>query len=126
MPEPIEIIRGETGAILSGSLSALNGILPDLVGATVTVTMRSVNGAAPVLQDAPCTIDNETAAPVVVAGRTLGPRHVYHQFSAADFTALSADAPYRVQFKVVRADAKVVYAPNRKKFMQVVEVIPAV
>jgi hypothetical protein len=61
-----------------------------------------VNGGAAVLTDAACTIDNAIA------------RHVYHEFSAGDFTTLTANE-YLVQFKVVRADTKIVYVPDQDR-----------
>jgi hypothetical protein len=104
MNEPIEIVRGATGARLAGTLSTKNpAILPNLTGATVTVRMKAVNNSAVVLDAAGCTIDDAIA------------RHVYHEFSAGDFTTLSLDENYLVQFKVQRSDGKVVYIPDQDR-----------
>lgn len=104
MNEPIELVRGATGARLAGVLSTKDPlILPNLTGATVTVRMVAVNNNTVVLNGVSCTIDNAIT------------RHVYHEFSAGDYTTLSLDENYLVQFKVVRADGKIVYVPDQDR-----------
>lgn len=104
MNEPIEIVRDATGARLSGTLSTKNPlILPNLSGATVTMRMKAVNNSAVAL------------GPVAVAIDDAITRHVSHEFSGADYTALSLDENYLVQFKVVRADGKIVYVPDQDR-----------
>jgi hypothetical protein len=124
MADPIEITVGDTGVKLAGTLSAADDSLPDLIGATVKVSIRKQNqiGGTPAVDLATCTVDNATAAAV----GAIPARHVYYQFVAGDFANLVAGQMYTVQFKVTRADNKVVHVPNTRRYYTLLWVNPTV
>jgi hypothetical protein len=101
MADPIEITVGDTGVKLAGTLSAADDSLPDLIGATVKVSIRKQNqiGGTPAVDLATCTVDNATAAAV---------------------------GAIPVQFKVTRADNKVVHVPNTRRYYTLLWVNPTV